>query len=96
MGMGSGEKSWFDSGVPCIGAWKNGLSIYDGRIQGEKACKSNMLVWCRLSQRYQQGKYMEFIRLINLDQEFRGETWAVSIMKPFFGSQGNELNLLAQ
>lgn len=44
MGMGRGEKSWFDSGVPCIGAWKNGLSIYDGRIQGGKACESNMLV----------------------------------------------------
>lgn len=54
-----------------------------------------MLAWCRLSQKYQQDSYMEFIKLGNLDQEFRGEIWAVSIMKPFFRSQGNELNFLA-
>lgn len=55
-----------------------------------------MLVWCMLSQRYQQNIFMEFIRLINVDQEFRGEIWAMSRMKPFFRSQGNEQNLLAQ
>lgn len=76
-------------------AWEDGHSPYDGTIQEKKQVQVTGLVWCVLRQRYPQHTYLEFIRLVNLDQEFRGEMWVVSRMKLFCGSQGNELSFLA-